>query len=369
MAERVVLHLGTMKSGTTYLQSALMASRAELEAVGAFYVGDKFGLQSRAVRGVVTRPESQDLRLWRRLADEARERPGDAALFSMEFLSFARRRHVAQLLEPLRGLPVEVVLTVRDQFGALPAQWQSYTRNTGTDDWARYLRRIEAMVAPERKPGRSESQALRTFRRAQDAGRILDRWQDAEGVTAVRVVTVPPPGADPEELWRRFARAARVDLAAPTPAALEANASLGYASCEVMRLLNPRLHELSASRYQRQTRRLIGEALAPLRELEGRPALDRRGAELARELNRRLRSTIARDGIELVGTVDDLPDAGPPPGLPDTVTPPDAEEVLRAAGAAWEHCYPGRGADVPTGLEQRLDEVGISLVGRSGGPA
>ena len=44
MADRVVLHVGTMKSGTTYLQRSLESG--VLEGAGGFYVGGAFGAQT-----------------------------------------------------------------------------------------------------------------------------------------------------------------------------------------------------------------------------------------------------------------------------------------------------------------------------------
>ena len=68
MAERVVLHIGTMKSGTSFVQSALMANPSALEAAGARYLGGTFGRQAKAVRDFFQHPQRQRHGRWDALA-------------------------------------------------------------------------------------------------------------------------------------------------------------------------------------------------------------------------------------------------------------------------------------------------------------
>lgn len=357
MAKRVVLHIGTMKSGTSFVQSALMENPGPLEAAGARYLGETFGRQAKAVRDVYQHPRRTERhQRWQALADEARAFPGDAALVSMEFLSFAQPKQLGVFLDPFRGLDVEVVLTVRDQFRAIPAQWQTFTRNYGTDDWGTYLRRIEA--AGWRGRG---SRAAMTFHRAQDVVSILDRWSTRDDVRRVTVVTLPPPEAPREELWHRFCRATRVAAEEAVLGGLRDNISLGYASCDLLRRLNAHLEDVRPRFYRKAMRPLAREVLAPLREQEGRPELDRQAAELARRRNQDIRDAVRRRGHELVGTLDDLP---MPEEIeaPERVVPPSGDQVLRAAEAVrgyTANLLDGRAAGSGDDVERRaarLDE-------------
>jgi hypothetical protein len=333
VAERVVLHIGTMKSGTSFVQSALMANTAALEAAGARYLGGTFGRQAKAVRDVYQSPRRPARHgRWRALADEARAFEGSAGIISMEFLSFADEGRLRVLLEPFDGLEVEVVLTVRDQFHAIPAQWQTYTRNFGTDAWATYLRRIDASSWIRG----SQSSAARSFRRSQDAVRMLERWSSDTRVARLTVVTVPPPDAPREELWRRFCRAMRVSVESADLDRTKENASLGYASCDFLRRLNVYLGDVRPRLYRKGTRPLARGVLAPLRDSEGRPGLDRRGAELARDLNRRIRDAVGRGRYDAVGSLDDLP-VPDRVAAPERVIPPPDGDVRRAALAARDH--------------------------------
>lgn len=329
MAKRVVLHIGTMKSGTSFVQSALVRNRGVLGAVGARYLGGSFGRQAKAVLEVnrsPRRPERHER--WRALADEARTFPGEVGIVSMEFLSFVDSRRIGPFLDPLEGLEVEVVLTVRDQFRAIPAQWQTFTRNLGTDDWGTYLRRIGAS-GWRRTRG---SRAATTFHRAQDVVPILERWSAPAAVSRVSVVTLPPPEAPRDELWRRFCEAVRLPAEHASLGGLRDNVSLGYASCDFLRRLNVHLDDVSPRDYRLGMRPMSRQVLAPLRAAEGRPVLDREGAALARERNEEVREAIARRGYRLVGTLDDLP-VREPTDVPDQVTPPPTADVVRAAEA------------------------------------
>jgi hypothetical protein len=350
VADRVVLHIGTMKSGTSFIQSALMSNPEMLDAAGARYLGETFGRQAKAVRDVYRRPgRPRRHTRWQALVDEARSFEGDVGIISMEFLGFAQADQLAPFLDPFEGLPIDVLLTVRDQFRAIPAQWQTFTRNFGADDWATYLRRIDHTPwSADRK-----SRASLTFRRAQDVVGVLDRWSADPRVGSLTVVTLPPPEAPREELWHRFCTAAGLSIGDIVLEEARENTSLGYASCDFLRRLNPLLEDVKPRLYRKGMRPLAREVLAPLRETEGRPELDRRGAEFARGLNQKIRDAVRTGGYDVVGTFDDLP---VPVDLdqPEHAVPPAIELVHRAASRTREHAVEVLGKDVrraPEGLD------------------
>ncbi len=357
MADRVVLHIGTMKSGTTYLQDVL--SSGVLEPAGGWYVGGTFGAQTSAVRRLLRPTEQRRPEAWQALAEEANARDG-VAVFSQEFLSFARPPRAQQIVSSFAGAPVEVVLTVRDQHSAIPAQWQSFTRNRGTDDWPAYLRRLGRMN--EGKGRRSK--AVRSFRRAQDVPGILRRWGGAEGLTGFSVVVVPPSGSEPTALWRRFCDAARIEAGDPEAAGRRSNESLGYASCDALVRVNRALDPLDKRGYTKARSRLL-EALLPLRSDEGRPLLDRAGAEVARGLNTAILEAIDHHGVRLVGERSELAvtERG---DRPDEAPAPDPEQVGRALAAAWERCLPHTPVPdaTPDQVAARLGRRLVRKVGR-----
>lgn len=332
MAGRVVLHIGAMKTGTSYLQSVLGSNSPALEDAGFTFLGGKFGRQALAVRDVLNLPKTprKNKRRWAALAEEAHKLDGRTGIVSMEFLSFAGPRHVRAFLEPLAGLEVEVVVTVRDQFRVIPAQWQTYTRNFGTDDWETYLRQIE----PSRMT-RQKSRASKTFHRAQDVLPALERWRATSQLATTHVMTVPLPGAPREELWHRFRAAAGIPDVAVDVEGVRDNASLGFGSCDFLRRVNTHLLDVPARHYRKGMRAVVTSALVPRRLSESRPELDLRAAKYARTRNQELRSGIADSGYRLWGSLDDLPVPDDLGVHPKSVQAVPRDEVDGAARAVW----------------------------------
>ncbi len=335
MSKRLVLHIGAMKTGTTFLQTTLERNHELLAGAGIDFTGNRFAYQTRAVSAVLKGPDEGGRRYkkWRKLVRAARQAEQDTSVVSMEFLSFADDRQIRNLLKPLNGMRVEVVMTVRDQFQVAPAQWQTHCRNNGTSDWGGYLRQIE----PSRTGRSRRNDAYRTFHRAQDVDETLRRWASYKRVKRVHVVTVPGRDAPQDELWNRFFDAVRVRPPVVDFGVAAPNTSLGYGSCDLLRRLNPHLDDVPGGMYRKGMRQLAREVLAPRRDQESRPALDRRGAEYARSLNQQLRESITENGFVLHGDLDDLP---VPTSLdeydPRPVPVPQAE-TMAAAEAAWHY--------------------------------
>lgn len=336
---RVVLHVGAMKTGTSYLQSLLGHNQEALAEAGFDFLGGRFGVQARAVRDILSLPKEpkRNRRGWARIAKEARQLDGRTGLVSMEFLSFAKRRHVEAFLKPLEGLEVEVVMTVRDQLRTVPAQWQTYTRNFGTEDWGTYLRAIEG--------GRRarDSRGHMTFHRAQDVLPALERWGSAPQVSRVHVLTVPAdPEAPRDELWHRFRAATGIPDIPVDMEQTRDNASLGFGSCDLLRRMNPHLADVRPARYRNGIVTLAREVLVHRRPEESKPQLDRRAAKWARARNEELREGLGR--YELHGTLDDLPVPDDLRDHPRKVPSEAPDEVVAAGRAVWAHLAPQAGA-------------------------
>ena len=151
---RVCLHVGTPKSGTTFLQRALWKNHDELRAVGVTAPGDrpqdmfhaaievrdvfdKWGYDRAALTGT-----------WARMCADARRFPGTSVM-SHELLSAASPEEVASAYERLGDdLETHVVLTVRDLSLQVTSEWQERIKNGSTSPFRRFSRRIES-----RQPG------------------------------------------------------------------------------------------------------------------------------------------------------------------------------------------------------------------------
>ncbi|WP_162602490.1 hypothetical protein [Nocardioides daejeonensis] len=343
MAQRLVLHIGAMKTGTSFLQSVFNAHVEALEEDGVRFLGGRFGAQSRAVRDVLDLPRrpKRNRRKWGALVKELRQHPEQTGVVSMEFLSFAAPRHLEALFEPLQGIEVEVVLTVRDLHRVVPAQWQTYTRNFGTDSWSDYQAHIRAK---RRWRPLTQNRARHTFERAQNFERILGRWSSVVPADRITLVTVPGPDAPRDLLWRRFVAAAGLPETRVSFEETRDNASVGYGSCEVLRLLNEHLDDVRPRAYRSVMRPLINEVLAPLRAQESKPQLDRRTAEFASARNAQLHSLITERGHRFVGELAELPVEADAGALPRVSPPPAEAEIERALRALGDHLAPETGA-------------------------
>lgn len=344
MAERVVLHVGLMKSGTSYLQRRLFAGRAALLDTGVLLPGRRWRDQVLAVSDVLGRaaagPSARGR--WDALLAEVSAHPG-TALVSMEFLGPAPPERIAALVGDLAPARVEAVLTLRDLGRAVPAMWQEALQHGATVTWEEYV----AGLGGARRPARA-------FWRQQGMARIARNWVEALGASAVTLVTVPAPGSPAGVLWQRFADAARIDGSSCPPVA-PVNTSLDAASARVLLELNRLLaaDDLPRTAYHREVKfRLAKNAMAgrdasPIGFAPPGWLVDR-----AAEVRGRLEVT----GARVVGDVGDLEPrrtgGADPDALDDAAVARAAIEALRQRVLLDVH----RGDDRPRGATMAQSE-------------
>ncbi len=330
MAERVVLHVGTMKSGTSYLQALLFAEKDRLAEAGVLVPGETWTDQARAVRQALA-PRSKVARdRWQAMVEEVRSAPGSAAI-SMEFLGPAHPDTIASIVEQLGGDAVEVVITARDLNRTLVSMWQETIQNGRTWPWADYVADAEAKrpgdgpgVADRRTPGG-------TFWRQQDLVRMVSDWSGVVGTENVTLVTVPQPSAPSSTLAERFAEASGLDLDTQRKVA-RANESLGLASLLVLRRVNELLDErgLVFPAGQGLRKRVLAKTvLAARRDVE--PALGLATAPWVREQTERNVTALRESGVRLVGEWADLQPVDVPGIDPEQVPLADVHEAALEA--------------------------------------
>ena len=104
MADRVILHVGAPKTGTSYLQDRLFHNPEVLAAQGILYPADRPDAQFLAALDLMQLTwgglEKQAGGAWERLAEAVRGWSG-TAIVSHEILGFASRAHVHRALESL----------------------------------------------------------------------------------------------------------------------------------------------------------------------------------------------------------------------------------------------------------------------------
>ncbi|MBC9733370.1 DUF6752 domain-containing protein [Nocardioides marmotae] len=316
MTERVYLHVGAPKSGTTYLQRILEANRGPLADAGVLVVGDTHVDRIHAAMVVREDPRLDSLperasTAWDRLVAQVRGWRGPVAILSYELFAGASADQVARVLRDLDGIEVHVVITARDLGRGVPSAWQErlkFALTTPLEKW---------------RP-RPESAGVRAEWgwRTMDPAGVAARWGAELPPERVHVVTVPTTPGDEHELWRRFAAACSIDPPGLRLDVERANESLGLVAAELLRRVNEKVREpITGNREQALWLRdtLAHGILARLgREPIG--LTDRQYADATERADAAI-AAIAEAGYDVRGDLDDLRAT-----RPDARTPGEATE-------------------------------------------
>lgn len=322
------LHIGPRKSGTTYLQHALVASAASLAAVGLSYprrdVTGELGLNHEAalLDAASTQPghRAADLR-------SALNRATTAVVLSGEAVAGLPPSGVARLLSYLGVDEVRVVITAREISRVLPSTWQQGVRNGRLASFATFLRDVREKDQERRAmPETWQEDPAQDFWRSHAIAELAERWRGSAG--QVTVVTVPRGAADPTLLWQRFLASLGVDLASHPNLASTASVARheGVSASEAL-LLREVMQQLAQAGMEvedrgRWARRLVSEVfhVRPDRgdRLSTPPDVWPLAEAWAERDIEQLTELVAVGRITLIGDVEDLRvDSSPPPPASD----------------------------------------------------
>lgn len=231
--QRLYLHVGVPKSGTTFLQTLLAENRDRLREHGYLYpfVRPEGMFHAAAeLRGQQARwgldPAVVD-GTWEQLIAKVRAFPGTGVV-SHELLAGARDAQLDRVAETTRDLELHLVVTARDLGRQATAHWQEEVKNGRTWSFAEFARELF-------EPGQSEA-VDDGFWRMQDLPVILDAWSPVVPPARQHVVVVPPAGSRPAVLWSRYADALGLDAGVLDPAGVRLrNESLGTAQVALLR--------------------------------------------------------------------------------------------------------------------------------------
>lgn len=320
------LHIGPRKSGTTYLQHALVASSESLASVGLTYprrdVTGELGLNHEAA-----------------LLDAASIEPGHRAAGLRSALSRARTDVVlsgeavaglapsgaARLMSYLGVDEVRVIITARDISRVLPSTWQQGVRNGRVASFATFLRDVREKDEERRTtPDAWQEDPAQDFWRAHAIADLADRWREC--ASHVTVVTVPTGAADPALLWQRFLASLGVDTTRHPNLASMASVPRheGVTASEAL-LLREVMQQLAQAGLDvedrgRWARRLVSEVFQPRPERGHRLTTPPEVWPLATAWAERdiehLTALVDNGRIALIGEVEDLRVGSSPPQPP-----------------------------------------------------
>ena len=337
-APRLFVHVGLQKTGTSYLQAAMLRSRSVLADQGLDLVPptkrECFELMVVIRdRYEARRDPDSDRRIVERFTRQLERAPGPRAIFSQESLAAARPRHIERLLSLSAGREVHVVATVRDLARQLPSSWQEQVKAGGTTAFGPYLEQLQSLERHRR--GSHPWIHL-------DPPTVLSRWSEVIGADRVHVVMVPPPDAPRTLLLERFATALEVDPARLEPEEHWSNVSLGFAQAELLRRVNAELPDEVHRRYVYSdvVKRSFGARVLGRQERRKILVPDTfRG--WCEEVTERQVAALEGAGYHVVGSLKDL--KCPDSAFGTAEEPPTEREVVAAAVSALASMLADRG--------------------------
>lgn len=258
---RCYVHVGCPKTGTSFLQSVLWASREQLFEQGLELPldgpSDHFHL-TLALRGMLD--EAMDpphaYAVLDRLAVALAQLRSPRMLISHESLAPATHEQVDRLLRMLHGFEVHVVITARDLARQIPSGWQQRIQQRERITYADFL---TAVV--------DKAPAAEDFWINQDLLAITSQWGRMLPPEQVHIVTAPRSDARSGLLLERFCSLLAVDPDSLHTDAPRGNVSLGAVQAELLRRVNvalgDRLPHPRAGYGRLGKRYLAGRVLAP----------------------------------------------------------------------------------------------------------
>lgn len=229
VAERVYLHIGAPKAGSTFVQTVLWTNKERLRAAGVLLPGELRGHHnSVAVWARTPEPSPGTNKNWERLSGQIRDWPGSAIL-SSEWFTMVAPQLIDRFLRELSPAEVHVVYTVRSLLSTVPAAWQERLKLGDACDLDKFFASLETSEHP-----RWNWDNL-------DPARVLDRWAEFVAPSRIHLVTIPPVGRDRSLLWHRFAEACGL---VPTDFVLDkafGNQSISVESARLLQLIGPDL--------------------------------------------------------------------------------------------------------------------------------
>lgn len=235
MADRIVLHAGFHKSGTTALQHAFDANKRSLRKRGVIYPPNPGRAHHRAAWGLIERVwgwrenggKLVSIKSWNALTRQVRKSPG-TVLISSEFFTEAKDHHVAKAKKDLGAVPTTIVFTVRPFAKILASSYQQFLKfgvKVRFEEWLEHV-----------FTNRSDSKVTPTFWNRVQLDEIVERWGKHFG--AENVIVILADESKPEFIFQEFARILEVpEDALPIPE-IGGNRSMTLEETELLYQIN-----------------------------------------------------------------------------------------------------------------------------------
>lgn len=243
-----VLHVGPMKTATTYIQYILDQNRSELTALGWTYPGQRpnqqhafYGLCGRNIPWIDEDIAERYANLGKKLEQELSKRSQNA-IVSCEALASLTEAGIEELLTKIPA-PSKIVFTLRPLPITLKSGWQQFLKRGGGISLDNF---ISAAVE------KSNDESLREISLTYLYGDAVRRWRKV-APCPIHLADIPA-SSNPDLTWQVFRAAAELpELPDRTVPRLSSNRSLSSDAAELLRRFNVTFIDTGLLRRQRQT--------------------------------------------------------------------------------------------------------------------
>lgn len=228
----VFIHIGTRKSGTSFLQKALRGSvpalreqdldltyhtrkghvERQLEPFREYAAGGSADASRASVEEMI---------------DRISRRPESRHLITLEDLSEQPEKVADLMVGPLKDFDVHIIVTARHWGKTIPSEWQQIVKERKQVTYRDFLDAI-----------RDRTPAAEQFLARQDLPAILQRWGRLVPAERVHVIAVPPSSRAEGTLMELFCGLIGID---PTTLAVpggDVNTSISLEQAELLRRVN-----------------------------------------------------------------------------------------------------------------------------------
>jgi hypothetical protein len=358
--KQVFFHVGAPKTGTTYLQQVLFQNRELLATRGVLYPYEDFGQSFRSMQdfrgaGWGAHGPARYAGEWAAVAERTREWDGSTVIVSNELLGGSSPARIAAGTRSVQPADVHVIFTARDLARQLVSDWQEHVKHKHTVTLERFVDDLIELGHDAPAPFGE------LFWGMHDPGFVLGRWARDLPPENIHLITVPPPGAPRDTLWRRFCSVTGLDPDVYDTDTKRSNASMGVAETELVRRMNADLRDVREEDYDRLVRIVLAE-----RVLGGgspRLTLPTGRMDWVVDRSRRMVEDLLQAGYRIEGDLEELlPD---PSGHTGYVSPTElgdeeiAPAALKAAVGMTRHAAALR--QRKRDLEEELERPGAAV--------
>lgn len=241
MGAKVYLHVGTRKSGTSYVQWALRDAPGVLAEQGVdltFRTRDgQVAQQLTPLRQFLATGDATEVRERHAALVERIRTSGMTQLITLEDLAELPQPAVDLVMAALAEFHVELIVTMRHWADVIPSEWQQSVKERYTGQYADYVRAI--------RDGAPEAELFLARQHVPD---ILRRWGASLPPEQIHVLAVPA-NSDNRHLLELFCGIVGIDPATLRSPKARINSSLSLPQAEMLRRVNLALGDRLSDRF------------------------------------------------------------------------------------------------------------------------